>query len=95
MASAENLLGCSFIIKGKIRKGKRPFFSFLSRHHVFIVSSSSRMGRRVFLSLPGQASHYGKIISGLSTMRVFHFEVSPFHKLLFSLCMQRACPRYH
>ena len=34
-------------------------------------------------SQPGLSWHYGKIISGLSTMRVFHFEMSPFHKLLF------------
>ena len=32
--------------------------------------------------------HYGKITSGLSTMRVFHFEMLAFHKLLFFMCAE-------
>ena len=38
---------------------------------------------------PGLSWHYGKIISGLSTMRVFDFEMLPFHKLLvFYVCRE-------
>ena len=29
---------------------------------------------------PGLSYHFGKIFSGLSTIRVFYFEKSPFHK---------------
>ena len=35
--------------------GRRPSQSFLSRHHASVVSSSSRSGRGVSLSLHGQA----------------------------------------
>ena len=49
----ENLLGYSFIIKGKVGR-RRPSLSFLSRCHVSIISSSSRLGRGTFLSLHGQ-----------------------------------------
>ena len=49
----KNFLGYSFIIKGKVQKGRT--LSFLSRHHASIISSSSRLNRRVFLSLHGQA----------------------------------------
>ena len=40
---------------------------------------------------PGLSWHYGKRISGLSTMRMFHFEVSSFYKLLlfFLTCDER------
>ena len=58
-------------------------------HHQLLLHS----WQRSFLSPPGQAKTVmalRKIISDLSTMRVFHFEVLPFHKLLF-LCVQRAC----
>ena len=46
-----------------------------------------RLGKEVFLSLYGQARTVnGKIISSLSTMGIFHFEMSPFHKPLFFMC---------
>ena len=53
MLHLENLVGYSFIIKGKVERGRR--LSFLSRHHVFIISLFSRLSRGVFLSLHGQA----------------------------------------
>ena len=46
--------GCNFIIKGKAGRGRRTFFTFLSRHYASIISSSSRLSRGVFLSLHGQ-----------------------------------------
>ena len=54
MPRHKNLVGYSFIIKGKTERGRRPSLSFLSRHPVFIISSSSRLSRRIFLSLCGQ-----------------------------------------
>ena len=39
------------IIKGKVERGRRPPLCFLRRHHAFIISFSSRLGRGVFLSL--------------------------------------------
>ena len=52
----ENLVGYSFIIKGKVGRGKRPpFSSFLSRCQASISSSSSVLGRGVYLFLHGQA----------------------------------------
>ena len=44
----KNLVG-----KGKVGRERR--LCLLSRHHVFIISSSSRLSRGVFLSLCGQA----------------------------------------
>ena len=46
---SENLVDHSFIIKGKVGR-RRKTFVFLS-----IISSSSRLSRRVFLPLGGQA----------------------------------------
>ena len=93
MPQAENLVRYSFIIKGKVGRGERPLSSsFLSRHQPSIISSSFGLGTEVFfLSLrvkPGLSWHDGKIISGLSTMRVFHFEESPSHKWLFLVCTE-------
>ena len=51
----KNLLGYSFIIKGKVERGRRTSLSFLSRRYASIIGSSSRLGRGVFLSLHGQA----------------------------------------
>ena len=51
----EDLLGYSFIIRGKVGRGKRPSLSFLNGRHASIISSSSRLGRGVFLSLHGKA----------------------------------------
>ena len=45
-----------------------------------------RQGSLFFCSYmikPELSRHYGKIISGFSTMKVFHFEISTFNKLLF------------
>ena len=44
----ENLLGYSFIIKGKMGRGRRASLTFLSRRPVFIISSSSRLSTGVF-----------------------------------------------
>ena len=50
----EELSGLQFYkIKGKVGRERRP--CPLSRHRVFIISSSSRLSRGVFLSLCGQA----------------------------------------
>ena len=49
----KNLLSYGFIIKGKVERG-RTSLSFLSRRHASVISSSSRLSRRVFLSLHGQ-----------------------------------------
>ena len=46
----------------------------------------------------GLSLHYRNIISGLSTMRVFHFEMSSFHKLLLFMdfiAFYRAYSRGH
>ena len=56
--AAEKNMGYSFIfyiIKRKVGRKRGPSLSFLGRRHVFIISSSSRLGRGVFLSLSGQA----------------------------------------
>ena len=60
MTCPGNLLGYSFIfyiIKGKVGRRRGPSLSFLSRCHVLIISSSSRLSRGVFLSLCGQARY--------------------------------------
>ena len=51
MSCPENLLGYSFIIKGKVGRGRRPSLSFLNRRRIFIIGSSSRLSREVLLSL--------------------------------------------
>ena len=45
MGQSENLLGYSFIITGKVGRGRRPSLTFLSRHHSSIISSSSRLSK--------------------------------------------------
>ena len=57
----ENLLGYSFVIKGKVGRGRRTSVSFLSRRHASIISSTSKLSKGVFLSLHGQArfTNYG------------------------------------
>ena len=50
----ENLLGYSFIIKGKVGRRRRTLF-FLSKCSVSIISSSSRLSSGVFLSPHSQA----------------------------------------
>ena len=49
----KNSVGYSFIIKGKL--GREGTLCFLGRHHASIISSSSMLGKGVFLSLGGQA----------------------------------------
>ena len=56
MLHPENLLGYSYIIKGKMQRGRRVSLSFLTRCHASIINSFSRLSRGVFLSLLGQAS---------------------------------------
>ena len=51
MPHPENLVGYSFIIKGRVGRGRTPSMSFWSKPHVSKISSSSRLGRGVFLSL--------------------------------------------
>ena len=51
----ENLLGHSFIIKWKVERGRRPSVSFSSGCPASIMSSSSRYGRGILLSLHSQA----------------------------------------
>ena len=72
--------------------------SFLSRCHASIVSSSSMSGGGGFFCpymvktlwlLLWLLWHYGKIISDLSTLRILHFEMLPFHKLLFPMCAEK------
>ena len=46
----------SFIIKGKVGRGRRTSLSFLSRCHASIISCSSRLSREVFLFLHCQTS---------------------------------------
>ena len=55
MPCSKNLVGSSFIIKGQVGKGGRSSLPFLSRCHVSIISSSSRLGKEIFLSLQDQA----------------------------------------
>ena len=54
-ACSENWCRYSFIIKGKVGRGRRPSLSFLSRCHASIISSSSRLSKGFFLPLHGQA----------------------------------------
>ena len=56
MPCPKNLVSYSFIMKGKVGRGRRsPSSSFLSRCHVSIISSSSVVSRGVFSSLYVQA----------------------------------------
>ena len=92
----ENLVGYSFIIKGKVRRGKDHFLphSWVDVKFPSSVPPPVWAGESSCLCVvkPRLSWHYGKIISGLSTMRSFHFEMSPFYKLLFlCLCVPRAC----
>ena len=50
---AQEPVGYSFKIKIKV--GAEKSLSFLSRHHASTISSSSRLGREVFLSQDDQA----------------------------------------
>ena len=54
----------------------------------FLSLSSLCQVREVLCSPWGLSWHYGKIISGLCTIRVFHFEMSPLHKFLFLMCSE-------
>ena len=52
MLHPKNLVGYNFIIRGEVERGRRASFSFLSRHHVSIISSSPRLCREACLSFP-------------------------------------------
>ena len=54
MPHPRNLLGYSFIIKGKVGRGRRTSLPFLSRCHASITSSSSTLDKGVFLCLHGR-----------------------------------------
>ena len=54
MSCPKNFMGYSFIIKGRVERGKRPSLSFLRRCHASIISSSSRLNRVAILSLCDQ-----------------------------------------
>ena len=55
MPCPQELTGLQVHNQRKSGAGKKTFFSFLSRCHASIISSSSRLGRRDSLSLDGQA----------------------------------------
>ena len=54
MPLPENSLSYSYIIKEKVERGRSTSLPFLSICHDFIISSSSRLSRGIFLSLHGQ-----------------------------------------
>ena len=88
MPHPENLVGYSFINKGKVGRGKRSLSSsFLSRCHASIISSFSRLGRGVILSLHGQAR---------TVKNYFRYLYNEHLSINYCfLCVQRACPRGH
>ena len=94
-ATPQVLVGHSFIIIGKVGRGKRvTFSSLLSRYHASIISSSSMSGGRVFLSLLGHAG----IVMALwkNYFRSWYNEdFSLWHHLSinYCLCVHRACPK--
>ena len=51
----ENSVGYRCVTKREVGRGRRPPLPFLSRCHDSIISSSSRLGKGVFLSLHDQA----------------------------------------
>ena len=53
--ASQELTGLQFHNQSKVGRGRSPSPSFLSRRHVSIIHSSSRLSRGVFLSLGGQA----------------------------------------
>ena len=84
------LAGYVFTITGKVGRGKDHLLPH-SWVDIALASAAPPPGRAGEFSCPYTVKprlswHYGKIISGLSTMRAFHFEMSPFHKLLFFMC---------
>ena len=83
MPHPENLLGYSFIIKGKV--GRRPSCSLSSVashfHHQFLPQTEKRsLFVPLYMGRPELSQDFGKIFSGTSTTRVFHFEKSSSHK---------------
>ena len=75
----KNLLGHSFIIKGKGGRGRRPSLSFLSRPHASIISFPSRLGRGVFLSLhgPTRSTNYCFYVSREHVLGIINLLSSP------------------
>ena len=53
-ALPQELTGLQFSNQRKHQEGKRTSLSLLSGHHASIISSSSKSGEGVFLSLPGE-----------------------------------------
>ena len=102
-APPQELSGLQFYNQRRSQKGRKPLSSsFLSRCHASIVSSSSMSGGGGFFCpymvktlwlLLWLLWHYGKIISDLSTLRILHFEMLPFHKLLFFYVCRGGCFR--
>ena len=78
MLYPENLLGYSFIIKGKMGRGRRTSSSFLSRHHASIISSSSRLSQGIFLFL-------GKLGPQITVFYVYREHVLGITNLLSTL----------
>ena len=71
---------------------------FWSRYHASIIIPPQYWAGKFscpYMEEVGLSWHYGSIISGPSTMRVLHFEMSPFHKICCGCCwcVQRACRR--
>ena len=81
-----NSVGHSFLITGKVGRGRRPSLSFLSRRTFpSSVPPPGRAGKFTQPSLDGQArtvtalwEKYFQV--SVHTGRVFHFEKSPPHK---------------
>ena len=57
MPCPENLVGCSFIIKGKVGRRRRPSLSFLNRCHISIISSKVGPGSLLVPVWLGQDCH--------------------------------------
>ena len=78
-------VGYIFIIKGKVGTAERPLL--LSWVDIMLPSLAPPQGWVgeyfcFYMVKPGLSWHYGKLMSSLSTMKVFYFEVSYFYKLL-------------
>ena len=88
----QNLVDYSFIIKGKWGGGKDHLLPHSWVDITLPPSAPSHVewGSFVFPNLSSQDCHSTMekwFQSGLSTM-VFHFEMSPLHKLLFLMCAE-------
>ena len=70
--------------------GRSPSFSFLSRRHATIISCPSGWAGffGLYVAKSELSRHYGKVISGLGTMSVFHFEMSLSINYCFYMCRE-------